>query len=293
VRWLGVSLLLSLLPLIGSVPWAGPLVLIAALGIRAFQHRPGRVIASLPLRLAMVALGAGGTWLQQGSIQGLETGTPPCSPSPQARCWKHARHATFRCLRCLAGSSCPCSPTLDQSMGRSLFALGVFTPIAIALVSLRSGRQPVKASGRVAGTSLAQALPLVVLLFLLFPRGSFDIARRLSRVLVHQTGMSSTLDPGSVAELAKTEALAFYATIENAPVPDYAQRYWRRTVLWQCDGLRWERGGGLRSAATPHAFTQRRAAAAHHAGAPWPAVAARAGHADASALEHRGALHRL
>ena len=245
VRLLAFSLLLSLLPLIGNVPWAGPLALIAALGIRAYQHWRGRLIASLPLRLAMVALGAGGTWLQQGSIQGLETGISTLLAVTAGKVLEARSPRDFQVLALLGWFLCLCSLTLDQSMGRSLFALGVFMLIATAMISLRSGRQSVKASGRIASTLLVQTMPLVLLLFLLFPRGSFDIARRLSRVLVHQTGMSSTLDPGSVAELAKTEALAFYATIENAPVPDYSQRYWRCIVLWQCEGLRWERGGGL------------------------------------------------
>jgi len=255
VLLLGLSLLLTLVPLLGSVPWAGPLALIAALGLRALQQWRGLRVSSMPLRLAMVALGAGGTWLQEGSLQGLETGISTLLAVTAGKVLEARSPRDLQVLALLGWFLCLCALTLDQAMGRSLYALGVFMLITMAVVGLRSGSRAMKPAIRVAGTVFAQALPFVLLLFFLFPRGSFDIARRLNRALVHQTGMSTTLDPGSVARLAQTEGLAFYATIENAPVPDYSQRYWRCIVLWQGDGLHWERGGGL--SRLPHATPSR------------------------------------
>ena len=69
---------------------------------------------------------------------------------------------------------------------------------------------------------------------------------QLSRRLMHRTGMSASLDPGSIASIAKSTDRVFRATVEGyAGADDQAQYYWRCLVLWRCDGLRWDRGEAL------------------------------------------------
>lgn len=101
-------------------------------------------------------------------------------------------------------------------------------------------------------TLMGQALPIVVLLFLFFPRGTEDFVARLARRNMASSGLSANLEPGSIAKVALSDALAFRAEIADGAVAP-RDRYWRCMVLWECNGLAWSRGGGgsTRSARPP------------------------------------------
>lgn len=85
---------------------------------------------------------------------------------------------------------------------------------------------------------LAQAVPLMVLLFFLFPRieGSL-FGMWLSNTA--RSGFSDRLAPGGVALLVESEAVAFRATFEKR-LPPPELRYWRGIVFENFDGRGWE-----------------------------------------------------
>jgi len=85
---------------------------------------------------------------------------------------------------------------------------------------------------------LAQAIPLMVLLFFLFPRieGSF-FGLWFSHVA--RSGFSDRLSPGGVALLVENDAVAFRATFEGR-LPPPELRYWRGIVFENFDGRAWE-----------------------------------------------------
>jgi transglutaminase-like putative cysteine protease len=89
------------------------------------------------------------------------------------------------------------------------------------------------------GKMLLQALPVMVLLFLLFPRlpGQFwAMPARGSAT----TGLNDEMSPGDVSELSVSSAIAFRVRFQGeAPPPN--QRYWRGPVLHDFDGRTWRR----------------------------------------------------
>jgi len=90
---------------------------------------------------------------------------------------------------------------------------------------------------KLAARLVAQALPLVAILFLLFPRisGSFF---GLSRLHTATTGFSETLAPGSVSRLAENDAVAFRVSFAEDTIPA-RPLYWRGVVFQHFDGRRW------------------------------------------------------
>ncbi|MFP4446992.1 MAG: transglutaminaseTgpA domain-containing protein, partial [Desulfosudaceae bacterium] len=90
---------------------------------------------------------------------------------------------------------------------------------------------------KLAGRLLVQALPLMAVLFLLFPRisGSFF---GLSRLHTATTGFSETLAPGSVTRLAENDAVAFRVAFAEDKIPD-RPLYWRGVVFQHFDGRQW------------------------------------------------------
>ncbi|MGM0655404.1 MAG: transglutaminase TgpA family protein [Thermodesulfobacteriota bacterium] len=90
---------------------------------------------------------------------------------------------------------------------------------------------------RLAGTILAQALPLVVVLFLVFPRLP-DSLFGVQDPTAGRSGFSNTLSPGKISSLAKDQTPAFWAEFRNVR-PRSDQLYWRAIVFEEFDGRTW------------------------------------------------------
>jgi protein-glutamine gamma-glutamyltransferase len=101
---------------------------------------------------------------------------------------------------------------------------------------------PSSQGGRLSLRSLALALPLALLLFVLFPRlsGSFWSLGASNQA---QTGLSDTMSPGSISELGNSVDPVFRVWF-SGPVPPPEQRYWRGPVLHDFDGYTWTRAHG-------------------------------------------------
>jgi len=84
---------------------------------------------------------------------------------------------------------------------------------------------------------MAKTLPVVILLFLFFPRlsplWSVPVVSGQAR-----TGISDSMAPGSISSLAQSSARAFRVTF-GGPMPDPAERYWRGLALDYFDGTTW------------------------------------------------------
>ena len=88
-------------------------------------------------------------------------------------------------------------------------------------------------------TLLAQAVPLIVVLFLLFPRVTTGFRLLLTPNLTSASGFSDRLSPGSVESLAASRAVAFRAEFPDDDFPPARALYWRGLVLTQGDGMEW------------------------------------------------------
>lgn len=90
-----------------------------------------------------------------------------------------------------------------------------------------------------AGRLLLQALPLMLLLYLLFPRVSGPLWGLPADAHAGRTGLSNSMSPGSISELALSDEIAFRARFDGPP-PPRAARYWRGPVLNHYDGREWK-----------------------------------------------------
>jgi len=236
------AMVLSVLPVLTSVPAAGPLALLVGLLFRWRMKQP----VAIGWRLVPAFIAVFGTWWQLGTLKGLEAGVAVLLGMTAAKLIEARTPRDMQLLSLLGWFLCLCSLSIDQAIGHSLWAYAMFLMIAIALVRFRRGSAGMKSPLRVCFTMLGQAVPFVVLLFFLFPRDSLGIAQRLNRALVNRTGMSDKLDPGSVASIARSQEVAFRASFDdNAQTPPVNTRYWRCIVMTQCNGMHWERGGSL------------------------------------------------
>ena len=88
-----------------------------------------------------------------------------------------------------------------------------------------------------AGWLLLQAIPMMLVLFFLFPRlsGSLWSMPQDER---SQTGLTDSMSPGDISKLSISEAVAFRVEFDG-PVPQTEDLYWRGPVLTEQDGRAW------------------------------------------------------
>jgi transglutaminase-like putative cysteine protease len=91
---------------------------------------------------------------------------------------------------------------------------------------------------RYGGRILAQALPLALLLWLLFPRLASPLWRLPSDSQVTTSGLSDTMSPGDINQLALSDEIAFRVRFDGATPPN-RERYYRGPVLEIFDGHTW------------------------------------------------------
>ncbi len=87
---------------------------------------------------------------------------------------------------------------------------------------------------------LLQALPIALVLWLFFPRFAEPLWHAPNPDNAATTGLSDTLSPGDITDLALSDDVAFRVHFRGAP-PPAAERYWRGPVLYDFDGRTWRR----------------------------------------------------
>ena len=85
---------------------------------------------------------------------------------------------------------------------------------------------------------LAQALPFMLLLFILFPRIQGPLWGLPQDRFSATSGISDTMSPGSIAALSQSDAIAFRVKFDGIP-PNQSELYWRGPVMPQFDGRSW------------------------------------------------------
>ena len=88
-----------------------------------------------------------------------------------------------------------------------------------------------------------KAIPLMVCLFILFPRISGPLWGLPEENRVGLTGISDNMEPGSMSELARSDKIAFRVEF-TGPIPEQRHLYWRGPVMVHTDGRRWSADKG-------------------------------------------------
>jgi transglutaminase-like putative cysteine protease len=133
----------------------------------------------------------------------------------------------------------------SQSIPTALFMLFSLLVILSTWLQLHTGSLPLKPRLRIATVLLMQAIPLTLLLFVLFPRVQGPLWG-MPQDAYSSSGLSDSMSPGTLSKLSLSQAVAFRVNFEGTP-PLREQMYWRGPVLWDFDGTTWKAGMKLRN----------------------------------------------
>lgn len=134
----------------------------------------------------------------------------------------------------------------DQGVATGTYMLAVVLVMTATLIALGGspGRSPamgIRMHLRQAAVLLAQAVPLMLVLFVLFPRIPGPLWGLPRDAFAGVTGLSDEMTPGRISSLSQSNEAAFRVSFRGEPPPP-RERYWRGPVLDVTDGRRWTRG---------------------------------------------------
>jgi protein-glutamine gamma-glutamyltransferase len=219
--------------------WCGVLV-VAVLGWRAFLAITGGVLPGRWLMWALLLVVGGLTFWSERTILGREAGVTMlvallALKTLELRAKRDALVIFFLGFFLLLTQF-----LYSQSLLTGLWMLAALWGLLAALVlaHMPVGRPTLWQAGRVAARATLLGLPLMALLFALFPR--ISPLWGLPQDAAGRTGLSGTLRLGGVAEVANDDSVAFRVRFFG-PRPLEQQLYFRGPVLSTTNGREWSR----------------------------------------------------
>lgn len=237
--WLLGALTAVLLPqLLRLPPWLSPFCL-ALLGWRLAIDLRAWPLPGRWLRLLLTLTGIGAVLAAYRTLLGPDAGLALlsvmlCLKLLELRSLRDAMLVIFLGWFLVAGGF-----LVEQSILLGAYLLATVFLLTAALIALNHPGGPAHRDYlRRAGRLLLPALPIMLLLFVLFPRLPGPLWGMPSPGSA-RTGISDHMTLGSVSALAESEEVAFRVLFDG-PIPPADRLYWRGPVLWTTDGRRWD-----------------------------------------------------
>ncbi|MDP2431843.1 MAG: DUF3488 and DUF4129 domain-containing transglutaminase family protein [Pseudomonadota bacterium] len=247
--WLLAPLFLVLLPHAPHLPLWISLSWLAFALLRLVAEQTGRQPVGRVLKMLLALAGVAGVLFSYGTVIGPAGGVALLVYLSGAKLLEtHTPRDRLGLL--FVGCFLLVAHFLD---GQSLMTAAYMAFAALALVAGMIATQSPVATLKDARPTLAfaarlmaQALPLALLIFLLFPRLQGPLWG-LPQQAAARTGLSDQMSPGDISQLILSDELAFRAEFSGAqPTPQ--QLYWRGPVFWDYDGRAWRTATPVRAA---------------------------------------------
>lgn len=239
--WLAAALLFTLPPMFGSlVNWV-PCVFLLALAMKFWMEPRGYRLRRNILKLLLAAAALTAIYISYGSFKGVEPSISLLVVLVALKVLEAHTAREFQVMVLMGWVLCLCGFFLSQEFEAALSLLTAFALLIVALIQFYRGSSPGAfwPPLRTMFKILIQAVPLIVLFFILFPRFNTGLRFDFRAVGSLGTGFSDHLSPGSIAALANSSDIAFRAEFPGATTPPPGSMYWRGAVMWHCDGMEW------------------------------------------------------
>lgn len=241
LKWLLVSLILVILPHIGHLAWWILPAFLALLTWRYYLTQNKKPLPSPTLRFFIAIIAVAGVYLSYQTIFGRDAGVSLLIILIGLKLLEmyNLRDALLICF--LSYFLIITNFLYSQSIPTALYMSVVMVVITATLISLNDNNQILnfKQKLKLASTILVQAIPIMLILFILFPRvaGPFWSLPKDSHS--GRTGLSDSMTMGNISELSQSDEIAFRVKFDEEEIPPQSKLYWRGPVLWWTDGRKW------------------------------------------------------
>ncbi len=241
--WLTASLTLVLIPHVTRMPaWIS--IAFAVLALWRIEHvlhgvrLPGRWARAL-LAIAVIS----GVLASYGTLFGRNAGVAALTVLAGMKLLEIERLRDAYAATFLGYFLVITNFLYTQDIPTGIYMVAVVVVMTGAMVDLNSAPQHSRVAGnlRLAGALLIQAVPLMLALFILFPRVPGPLWGLPKDAHSARSGLSDTMSPGTISQLSLSDAVAFRVAFDGRSPPP-ARLYWRGPVLNYTDGRNWTAG---------------------------------------------------
>lgn len=231
---------LIVLPQVPQLPlWCNALVAVVLLW-RATLAVQGRPLPSRWWVVAVLALALLGTYMTHRTLLGRDAGVTLvvvllALKTLELRARRDAFVVFFLGFFAMLTNFFQ-SQTLPTALAMLLALLGLLTALVNAHMPV--GRPPLAQAARLAATMALLGAPIMLALFMFFPRLA-PLWGTPNDTVTGRSGLSSTMRVGSIAELVLNDGIAARIRFEGGRAPPQSELYFRGPVLTQFDGREW------------------------------------------------------
>ncbi|MFL9710109.1 DUF3488 and DUF4129 domain-containing transglutaminase family protein [Methylobacillus sp. Pita1] len=244
LHWLLAAMLLAMALHFSHFPlWTSALILLFMAWRLLLQWRQW-AMPRLLLLLPITLLGVAGIYLQYRTLFGRDASVAMLALMLSLKLMESGTRRDYVIL-IFAGYFLTVTAFLfDQSLWVGGYLLLPVFGLTACLVGISYpyGILPHRVRSRLGVMLLLQAVPLMLLLFLLFPRIPGPLWGVPQDAYRAMSGLNDHMQPGDISELSLSGAVAFRVQFQGA-IPAQQQLYWRGPVLWQFDGRGWHMAG--------------------------------------------------
>ncbi len=256
LAWLIASLLIVIAPHATRAPWWLTVLTLTLYLWRAAGLARREALPSRWLLLAVAATAVLGVWLEYRTIFGRTPGIVLLVLFSGLKLLETRNHRDATVLAFLCFFLMMTNFLYSQTIPTAAAMCLALVVITATLVGFNAPQRAARASLRTAGLLLAHAVPAALVLFLLFPRVQGPLWGLPQDAYAGISGLSDTMAPGNLAQLALSDAIAFRAEFSGQP-PARRALYWRGPVLWDFDGRTWRMGPSTLGDLAPPEGTRR------------------------------------
>ncbi len=248
LRWMSACLALALVVHSRSLPVWLLVTVAAAIAIRLALAARGYAAPSRAIRIGVALASIGILFLQLRTFNGVAAGSALLSLVAGLKLFETESRRDLHVVALIVYFLCLAALLTSESFWLLAYLLAVCWLTSTALLRLTHSAPPGwRRNARYAARISAQALPLALVLWLFFPRFDGPLWRVPSDARGAETGLSDSMSPGDITDLALSDDIAFRVHFQGT-TPPAAERYWRGPVLHDFDGRTWRRSVALHGA---------------------------------------------
>lgn len=246
--WLTGGLILSALPHVQRLPlWISVLFLLLCTTkvycLKAAPIKKGSLLIIKVFLLLLMIAGVAGIHYHFGTIVGRNAGVTLLVLLSGFKIMEMANQRDFY-VTCFLGYFMVVTNFLyTQSIITAVAMMVIVFIMTLSLVSLNNhqGSLSVKKLAAITLKMLGQSVPVMLILFILFPRVQGPLWGMPNDAYADLTGIDDVMSPGTVSQLLQSDKVAFRVDFKGVQL-EQSQLYWRGPVLLYTDGIKWVRG---------------------------------------------------
>jgi len=241
--WVILSLSLVITPHLGRFPVWSIVLIFLLFSWRLLCIKRPHWLPPKWLLLIIVVFSSAGLFFHFGTLFGKTAGSVLLSILLAVKLHESQSRRDYMLLISLSFFIIITNFLFSQSIPTVIYMLCITLVLLISMITINQNNAAIDnfTKLKLSVKMLLQALPLMLILFVLFPRISGPIWKLPEEDRSAISGLSDTMSPGNISNLIKSSSVAFRVQFKNE-IPAQKNLYWRGLVLWYFDGQTWERG---------------------------------------------------